>query len=72
MFVETNPKQMENYFLILYKRDNETETQREIANTKKDLKTLLQWLIFHDYENIKIMNLKEGTPAFDSPQIFNI
>ena len=63
---------MENYFLVLYKRDNETETQREIANTKKDLKTLLQWLIFHYYENIKIMNLKEGTPAFDSPQIFNI
>ena len=63
---------MENYFLVLYKKDSETETQREIANTKKDLKNLLEWLIFNDYTTIKIMNLKEGAPAYDSPQIFNI
>lgn len=63
---------MKNYFLVVYKRDNETETQREIANTKKDLKNLLEWLIFHDYNTIKIINLKEGTPAYYSPQIFNI
>ena len=63
---------MRNYFLIIYKRDTEIETQREIANNKKDLKTILQCLIFHDYSTIKIIKLKEGTPAFDSPQIFNI